>query len=76
MIHRWLHTPHVARWWYEDTGTIEEVSEKYSAYIEAKEPVEPYLILYEDRPVGHIQSYRSPTTKSTNGWSTSKTPQG
>lgn len=58
MIHRWLHTPHVARWWYEDTGTIEEVSEKYSAYIEGKEPVEPYLILYEDRPVGHIQSYR------------------
>jgi RimJ/RimL family protein N-acetyltransferase len=59
MIHRWLDTPHVARWWHEeDTGTFREVSEKYSAYIEGKVPVEPYLILYENRPFGYIQSYR------------------
>lgn len=57
LIHRWLHTPHVARWWHEDTGTFEEVSEEYSAYIEGREPVAPYLILYDDRPVGYIQSY-------------------
>lgn len=58
LIHRWLHTPHVARWWYADIGTYEEVSAKYSAYIEGREPVEPYLILYEDRPIGYIQSYQ------------------
>lgn len=57
-IHRWLNTPHVARWWRQDTGTYEEVSEEYSAYIEGKEPVEPFLILYDGRPVGYIQSYR------------------
>ena len=50
--------PHVARWWREDTGTLKEVSEKYSAYIEGREPVEPYLILYDNQPFGHIQSYR------------------
>ncbi len=58
MIHRWLGTPHVARWWGEDTGTYEEASKEYSAYIEGEEPVEPYLILYNGRPVGYIQSYR------------------
>lgn len=58
MVHRWLQAPHVARWWGEDTGTYEEVSKKYSAYIEGEEPVEPYLILYDGRPVGYIQSYR------------------
>ena len=58
MIHRWLHTPHVARWWHEDTGTFEEVSEEYTAHIEGEEPVEPFLILYDDGPVGYIQSYR------------------
>lgn len=58
LIHRWLHTPHVARWWYEDVGTYEEVSDRYSAYIEGKEPVEPYLIVYGDRPIGYVQSYR------------------
>lgn len=57
-IHRWLHEPHVARWWYEDVGTFEEVSDQYSAYIEGEEPIEPFLILYEDRPIGYIQSYR------------------
>lgn len=58
LIHRWLHTPHVSRWWYDDVGTFEEVSERYSAYIEGREPVEPYLVLLGDRPVGYIQSYR------------------
>lgn len=58
LVHRWLHTPHVARWWYEDVGTYEEVSARYSAYIKGREPVEPYLILYGGRPIGYIQAYR------------------
>lgn len=58
LVHRWLHTPHVYRWWHADAGTYEEVSAQYSAYIEGREPVEPYLILYGNRPVGYIQSYR------------------
>jgi hypothetical protein len=58
MIHSWLHTPHVARWWYEDTGPYEKVAKQYSAYIDGEEPVEPYLILHEGRPVGYIQWYR------------------
>lgn len=58
LVHRWLHTPHVFRWWYEDAGTFEEVSEQYSAYIEGREPVEPYLILHENVPIGYVQSYR------------------
>ncbi len=57
LIHRWLHTPHVARWWYEDVGTLEEVEEKYSAYIEGRENVEAYLILFEDSPIGYMQTY-------------------
>lgn len=56
LIHRWLHAPHVARW-YEDLGTLEEISRQYSAYIEGREPVEPYLILQNDKPIGYIQSY-------------------
>ena len=58
MIHRWPHTPHVARWWYEDTGPYEKVARHYSAYIEGEEPFEPYLILHDGRPVGYVQWYR------------------
>lgn len=58
LIHRWLHAPHVARWWHEDVGTYEEVSSQYSAYIEGRDPVEPYLVLHDGRPIGYIQAYR------------------
>lgn len=58
LIYRWLHTPHVARWWYRDVGTYEEVSDHYYAYIEGREPVEPYLILCGKQPIGYIQTYR------------------
>jgi RimJ/RimL family protein N-acetyltransferase len=58
MIHRWPHIPHVARWWYEDTGPYEKVARHYSAYIEGEEPFEPYLILHDGRPVGYVQWYR------------------
>jgi RimJ/RimL family protein N-acetyltransferase len=57
LIHRWLHTPHVARWWYEDVGTLEEVEERYSAYIEGRENVEAYLIFHEESPIGYMQTY-------------------
>lgn len=57
LFHEWLHRPHVARWWYEDLGTLEEVSKEYGAYITGEEPVEPYLVLYEGRPIGYIQWY-------------------
>lgn len=58
LVHRWLHEPHVARWWYADAGDFDEVSAKYSAYIEGREPVEPYLVLHDGRPAGYVQSYR------------------
>ena len=77
MIHRWPHIPHVARWWYEDTGPYEKVARHYSAYIEGEEPFEPYLILHEGRPVGYIQSGTgSPRTKNTGSSWASKTPRG
>ncbi len=57
LVHRWLNTPHVARWWYEDVGPYEEVEEKYVAYIEGREGVEPYLILHGEFPIGYIQTY-------------------
>ncbi|MGH3085978.1 MAG: GNAT family N-acetyltransferase [Rubrobacteraceae bacterium] len=58
LAHHWLHTPHVARWWYDDVGPYEEVEKRYAAYIEGKEPVEPFLILHGELPIGYIQTYR------------------
>jgi aminoglycoside 6'-N-acetyltransferase len=57
LLHRWLNTPHVARWWYGDDTSWHGVQKEYTLYIEAREPVEPYLILHHDKPIGYIQTY-------------------
>lgn len=58
LMHRWLNTPHVKRWWYGEGTSQREIEEKYSSYIDGWEPVEPFSILHEDTPIGYIQSYR------------------
>jgi aminoglycoside 6'-N-acetyltransferase len=57
LLHRWLNTPHVARWWYGDDTSWRGVQKEYTLYIEDREPVQPYLILHHDKPIGYIQTY-------------------
>jgi len=57
LMHRWLNAPHVAKWWGAGP-TIEAVTAKYARRIAGREPTRCFLILYEDGPVGHIQTYR------------------
>ena len=57
LLHRWLNAPHVARWWYGDDTSWHGVQREYTLYIEGREPVEPYLILHDDKPIGYIQTY-------------------
>lgn len=57
LMHRWLNAPHVARWWYGEDTSWRGIEEKYFPRIEDREPVEPYVILYDDEPIGYIQTY-------------------
>ena len=56
VMHRWLNFPHVSQW-YGECPSQREVEEEYTPYIVGSEPVEPYLILYDDSPIGYIQGY-------------------
>lgn len=58
MMHRWLRSPHVARWWRSAEYTYQKVEEEYVPYVEGREPVRPFVILHEDVPIGYIQGYR------------------
>ena len=58
LIHRWLNTPHVSRWWPGEGPSYREVEDKYIPRIEGREPTEPYLILHGEKPIGYIQTYR------------------
>ena len=57
LVHRWLDAPHVGRWWYDEGTSYQEIAAQYLPRIEGRDAVEPFVILYEDRPIGYIQSY-------------------
>jgi RimJ/RimL family protein N-acetyltransferase len=59
-MHRWLNTPHVSQWWSLDGNhrpTLAEVENKYSPRITKNENVDCYIIIYEGKLIGMIQSY-------------------
>ena len=57
LMHRWLNTPHVRHWWYDEGTSYQEIEEKYLPRIEGQELVRPFVILHEGGPVGFIQYY-------------------
>jgi len=61
LMHRWLNTDHVARWYDANGGrrpSYERVAERYTARIRGEAKTEPFLILHNDEPIGYMQSYR------------------
>jgi RimJ/RimL family protein N-acetyltransferase len=56
LLHEWLQRDHVRRWWSR-RETYEEVVEHYLPAIEGKKPTDLYLILFDHRAVGFIQTY-------------------
>ena len=58
LMHRWLNTAHVRRWWYAEGSSYAEIEEHYLPAIEGREATKLFLILYEGEPIGFIQSYR------------------
>ncbi len=58
LLHRWLNESHVMEWWGRDGVTFEAVVDKYGPRIAGDHSTRCYLILYEQRPIGYIQTYR------------------
>lgn len=59
LMHRWLRTSHVLEWWWDGVApTYAAVSEKYAPRSRSEEPTDPYIIMYGDRSIGYIQTYR------------------
>lgn len=52
LIGAWLAEPHVARWWGDAGAALDEIRQAM-----AEPTTEPYLILFDEVPVGYIQSY-------------------
>ena len=61
LMHRWLNARHVRRWWYAEGTSYAEIEEHYLPAIEGRNSTKPFVILYENKPIGYVQSYRIST---------------
>jgi RimJ/RimL family protein N-acetyltransferase len=61
LMHHWLRRPHVAAWWH-DPPSLEEIVSEYVT----GPTVDPYIVHFDGRPIGFIQSYVAATTG--DGW--------
>jgi aminoglycoside 6'-N-acetyltransferase len=58
LMERWLRQDHVQRWWRDPTAA-DRVAEKYGPRIRGDHPVQMCVVLWDDRPIGFIQRYRT-----------------
>jgi aminoglycoside 6'-N-acetyltransferase len=61
LMHQWLNTPHVSEWWSLDGNhhpSLEEVIRHFSPRVKGQDPVDVYIIIYDDKSIGMIQSCR------------------
>jgi len=60
LMHRWLNTEHVARW-YRVRGaprpTLDWVTARYLPRIRGDDPTRSFVIMLGGRPVGYVQGY-------------------
>jgi aminoglycoside 6'-N-acetyltransferase len=59
LIHHWLSTDPVVNhfWCYDKQESFEDVVKEYSAYVTGEEPTDAYLVLYDETPIGYVQTY-------------------
>jgi len=59
LMHKWLNTEFVKEWYYTESSyeSFEEVSKRYLPYIDCKKTTYPFLIVYNGKDIGYIQTY-------------------
>jgi RimJ/RimL family protein N-acetyltransferase len=59
LLHQWLNTPHVRRWYgrERDNSSMRSVAEHYCARIDGTQPTRPFVIICDGRLAGYVQTY-------------------
>jgi len=59
LMHKWLNSAHVHEWYDKDkNNSLEEITERYGPKIKGEKSTDCYMVLYDNQPVGYIQSYK------------------
>lgn len=57
MMYKWLNADFVIEWFGKGGCSFDEVSEKYLPSIKGEEPTFPFVIVYNNKDIGYIQTY-------------------
>lgn len=58
LMHHWLNSPGVMRWYEKRPQSEEEVAAKYGPRIRGEDPTRAFVMLYGGEPIGYIQTYK------------------
>lgn len=59
LLHKWCNEPFVKKWYSKgELATLNDISKKYIPRIKGEEPIECFIINYENTPVAFIQTYK------------------
>lgn len=54
---RWVAEPHVARWWDDESGTLEKAERHYGPALDGRDPTRMWVVEVNGRSVGFVQDY-------------------
>ena len=57
-LHAWLGQGFVNRWYGSGAPSLEAVTQKYTPRIAGHDPAHCFIVLFDDAPIGLIQTYR------------------
>ncbi|MCL2869343.1 acetyltransferase [Candidatus Saccharibacteria bacterium] len=57
LLHKWLNTDFVQKWYGKEDRTYTQIRDKYSKYITGEKPTSAYIIQIDSHDIGYIQTY-------------------
>lgn len=58
LIHKWLNIDFVTKWYEKRKFTYDDVERKYGNYLKPEVPTQSFIIEYDTKPIGYVQTYR------------------
>jgi aminoglycoside 6'-N-acetyltransferase len=58
LMHHWLNEEHVKVWWGKEGKSFENINSKYTRYLDGSEKTQGFIIHYDKKPIGYIQTYK------------------
>ena len=57
-MYKWLNNGFAQQWYGKKEFTMRDIEKKYIPCIKNEKPTQAYLILYNDTPIGYVQTYK------------------